>query len=144
MPESFSWNRRSRSITEGVQRTPNRAMLRAVGFGDGDFSKPIVGVANAHSNMTPCNVGLNGLADAAMAALTEALGCIPVLHPSPRSQELHQKLDGKCPHDEAEPGLDHSGVELHAEPCPEISTDENGNAGRRNQGEVECMRCRMA
>ena len=76
MPESFSWNRRSRSITEGVQRTPNRAMLRAVGFGDEDFSKPIVGVANAHSNLTPCNVGLNGLADAAMAALTEA-GAMP-------------------------------------------------------------------
>ncbi len=76
MPDSFSWNRRSRSITEGVQRTPNRAMLRAVGFGDEDFSKPIVGVANAHSNLTPCNVGLNGLADAAMAALTEA-GAMP-------------------------------------------------------------------
>jgi dihydroxy-acid dehydratase len=76
MPESFTWNRRSRSITEGVQRTPNRAMLRAVGFGDEDFSKPIVGVANAHSNLTPCNVGLNGLADAAMAALTEA-GAMP-------------------------------------------------------------------
>jgi dihydroxy-acid dehydratase len=76
MPETFSWNRRSRSITEGVQRTPNRAMLRAVGFGDEDFSKPIVGVANAHSNLTPCNVGLNGLADAAMAALKEA-GAMP-------------------------------------------------------------------
>lgn len=76
MPESFSWNHRSRSITEGIQRTPNRAMLRAVGFGDEDFSKPIVGVANAHSNLTPCNVGLNGLADAAMAALTEA-GAMP-------------------------------------------------------------------
>jgi dihydroxy-acid dehydratase len=76
MPETFSWNRRSRSITEGVQRTPNRAMLRAVGFGDKDFSKPIVGVANAHSNLTPCNVGLNGLADAAMAALKEA-GAMP-------------------------------------------------------------------
>ncbi len=76
MPEPFSWNRRSRSITEGVQRTPNRAMLRAVGFGDNDFAKPIVGIANAHSTLTPCNAGLNGLADAAMAALKEA-GAMP-------------------------------------------------------------------
>jgi dihydroxy-acid dehydratase len=76
MPESQVWNRRSRTITEGVQRTPNRAMLRAVGFGDKDFTKPIVGIANAHSNLTPCNVGLNGLADAAMASLKEA-GAMP-------------------------------------------------------------------
>jgi dihydroxy-acid dehydratase len=51
-------------------------MLRAVGFGDKDFAKPIVGIANAHSNLTPCNAGLNGLADAAMAALKEA-GAMP-------------------------------------------------------------------
>jgi dihydroxy-acid dehydratase len=76
MPESLSWNRRSRAITEGVQRTPNRAMLRAVGFGDQDFAKPIVGVANTHSNLTPCNVGLNALADAAMNALKDA-GAMP-------------------------------------------------------------------
>ncbi len=76
MPESFTWNRRSRTVTEGIQRTPNRAMLRAVGFGDPDFAKPIVGVANAHSNLTPCNVGLDGLADAAMAAL-RAAGAMP-------------------------------------------------------------------
>ncbi len=76
MPESFSWNRRSRTVTEGIQRTPNRAMLRAVGFGDPDFAKPIVGISNAHSNLTPCNVGLNGLADAAMAAL-KAAGAMP-------------------------------------------------------------------
>ncbi len=55
-------NRRSKAITEGVQRAPNRAMLRAVGFGDDDFQKPIVGVANAHSNLTPCNVSLGDLA----------------------------------------------------------------------------------
>jgi dihydroxy-acid dehydratase len=76
MLDSTTWNRRSRTITEGLQRTPNRAMLRAVGFGDKDFVKPIVGVANAHSNLTPCNVGLNGLADAAMAALKDA-GAMP-------------------------------------------------------------------
>jgi dihydroxy-acid dehydratase len=67
---------RSRTITEGTQRSPNRAMLRAVGFEDADFSKPIVGVANAHSNLTPCNVGLGGLADRALEALRTA-GAMP-------------------------------------------------------------------
>jgi len=51
-------NRRSRIITQGVARSPNRAMLRAVGFADGDFDKPIVGVANGHSTMNPCNAGI--------------------------------------------------------------------------------------
>ncbi len=53
---------RSAAITAGVQRSPNRAMLRAVGFGDGDFSKPIIGIANGYSTITPCNIGLNDLA----------------------------------------------------------------------------------
>lgn len=69
-------NRRSRTITTGVQRTPNRAMLRAVGFGDGDFEKPIVGVANAYSTITPCNAGLNLLAGRAVNAL-RAAGTMP-------------------------------------------------------------------
>src|SRR5918996_892557 len=60
---------RSRTITEGVQRAPNRAMLRAVGFGDADFEKPIVGVASAYSTITPCNLGLDRLARRAEAAL---------------------------------------------------------------------------
>jgi hypothetical protein len=55
-------NRRSQVVTQGVQRTPNRAMLRAVGFGDQDFNKPIVGVANGYSTITPCNMGLDDLA----------------------------------------------------------------------------------
>ncbi len=67
---------RSAEITDGAARSPNRAMLRAVGFGDDDFGKPIVGVANAYSNLTPCNVGLNVLADRAMAAL-RASGAMP-------------------------------------------------------------------
>lgn len=46
-------NRRSQAITQGAKRTPNRAMLRAVGFGDGDFDKPIVGIANGFSTITP-------------------------------------------------------------------------------------------
>ncbi len=69
-------NRRSRIITQGVQRSPNRAMLRAVGFGDSDFNKPIIGVANGYSNLTPCNVGLDDLSERAMAALREA-GAMP-------------------------------------------------------------------
>ena len=69
-------NWRSRIITQGVARSPNRAMLRAVGFGDGDFEKPIVGVANGHSTMNPCNAGIQPLVDRAMAALKEA-GAMP-------------------------------------------------------------------
>jgi len=67
---------RSSKITEGIERSPNRSMLRAVGFKDADFSKPIVGVANAYSNLTPCNLGLNDLAARAMEALSEA-GAMP-------------------------------------------------------------------
>jgi len=69
-------NRRSRLITEGIARSPNRAMLRAVGFGDADFEKPIVGVANGHSTMNPCNAGIQPLVDRAMAALHDA-GAMP-------------------------------------------------------------------
>jgi dihydroxy-acid dehydratase len=69
-------NKRSRLITNGIARSPNRAMLRAVGFGDGDFVKSIVGVANGHSTMNPCNAGIQPLVDRAMAALREA-GAMP-------------------------------------------------------------------
>ena len=72
MPE----NTRSRAITAGTQRAPNRAMLRAVGFSDEDFQKPIVGIANMHSTITPCNKGLNTLALRAETALRDA-GCMP-------------------------------------------------------------------
>jgi len=65
---------RSRTITAGVERTPNRAMLRAVGFGDQDFTKPIIGIANAHSTITPCNAKLNDLALRAEAAVRAAGG----------------------------------------------------------------------
>ncbi|MFV0389646.1 MAG: dihydroxy-acid dehydratase [Pyrinomonadaceae bacterium] len=63
-------NRRSSTITKGIERSANRAMLRAVGFKDEDFSKPIVGVANGYSTITPCNVGLGGLADAFIETAT--------------------------------------------------------------------------
>jgi dihydroxy-acid dehydratase len=72
----MSSNRRSRLITQGIARSPNRAMLRAVGFSDGDFEKPIVGVANGHSTMNPCNAGIQPLVDRAMAALKDA-GAMP-------------------------------------------------------------------
>ena len=69
-------NKNSKTITAGIARSPNRAMLRAVGFGDNDFQKPIVGVANGHSTMNPCNAGIQPLADAACAALKKA-GAMP-------------------------------------------------------------------
>ncbi len=67
---------RSRAITAGARRAPNRSMLRAVGFADADFAKPIIGVANAHSNLTPCNAGIGALSERAMAVLREA-GAMP-------------------------------------------------------------------
>jgi dihydroxy-acid dehydratase len=69
-------NDRSGKTTQGVERSPNRAMLRAVGFSDGDFDKPIVGVANAYSTITPCNLSLNELAAFAGDALRES-GAMP-------------------------------------------------------------------
>lgn len=69
-------NTRSKIVTDGVQRAPNRAMLRAVGFGDGDFSKPIIGIANGQSTITPCNAGLGELAARAEAAVHRA-GAMP-------------------------------------------------------------------
>ena len=72
----MSDNFRSRAVTEGLERAPNRAMLRAVGFQDADFVKPIVGVASAHSTITPCNAGLDRLAHRAEAALRSA-GAMP-------------------------------------------------------------------
>jgi len=62
-------NRRSQIITQGVARSPNRSdAARPSDFNDGDFDKPIVGIANGHSTMNPCNAGLQRLADRAEAA----------------------------------------------------------------------------
>ncbi|MBX9895983.1 MAG: dihydroxy-acid dehydratase [Nitrosomonas sp.] len=69
-------NKRSQIITQGTQHAPSRAMLRAVGFSDGDFNKPIVGVANGYSTITPCNKGLNDLSLKAESALRQA-GAMP-------------------------------------------------------------------
>ncbi len=65
---------RSDAVTKGIQRSPNRAMLRAVGFGDEDFGKPILGIANGYSTITPCNVGLNDLSRRAEEAARQAGG----------------------------------------------------------------------
>ncbi len=67
---------RSSAITQGIQRSPNRSMLRAVGFRDGDFIKPIIGVANGYSTITPCNIGLNKLSKRAEDAI-RASGAMP-------------------------------------------------------------------
>jgi dihydroxy-acid dehydratase len=66
------FNERSKQITQGIARSPNRAMYYALGYEKSDFDKPIIGIANAHSTITPCNAGLQPLADAAIAAIKEA------------------------------------------------------------------------
>ena len=71
---SKSLNSKSQVVTQGNRRAPNRAMLRAVGFSDDDFQKPIVGVANGQSDITPCNAGLGKLADIAAAQIRKEGG----------------------------------------------------------------------
>ena len=75
-------NRRSRNITEGVQRAPNRSMYYGMGYQQEDFVKPMVGIANSHSTITPCNAGLQTLADAAEEGLREA-GANPQIFGTP-------------------------------------------------------------
>lgn len=72
----MKFNRRSCIITQGFERSPNRAMLRAVGFNDEDFVKPIIGVANGYSTITPCNAGIQSLAERAISSLKES-GAMP-------------------------------------------------------------------
>ena len=69
-------NYRSQRVTRGIERTPNRSMLRAIGFTDADFEKPIVGIANGYSTITPCNMGLNQLAERAITSLRRS-GTMP-------------------------------------------------------------------
>lgn len=68
----MSYNRRSKNITEGVARAPNRSMYYGMGYQEEDFGKPMIGVANGHSTITPCNSGLQKLADAAVIGLKAA------------------------------------------------------------------------
>src|SRR5436190_24026076 len=70
----MSINRRSKNITEGIERAPNRSMYYALGYEAGDFKKPMIGVANGHSTITPCNSGLQKLADAAVEGIEAAGG----------------------------------------------------------------------
>ncbi|CAN5715151.1 dihydroxy-acid dehydratase [soil metagenome] len=67
-------NRRSRHITEGIERAPNRAMFYAIGYEKSDFDKPMIGIANGHSTITPCNAGLQPLADVAVEAISATGG----------------------------------------------------------------------
>ena len=67
-------NPRSKNITEGKSRAANRSMFYAMGYVESDFKKPMVGVANGHSTITPCNSGLQKLADAAITAIEAAGG----------------------------------------------------------------------
>ena len=70
----MSDNQKSRAVTEGLHRAPNRSMLRAIGFKDEDFQKPIIAVANGQSSITPCNLAISGLALRAENAIREAGG----------------------------------------------------------------------
>nr|WP_314624773.1 dihydroxy-acid dehydratase [uncultured Noviherbaspirillum sp.] len=68
----MAFNRRSKNITQGVARSPNRSMYYAMGYEKADFDKPMIGIANGHSTITPCNSGLQKLADVAIKAVKEA------------------------------------------------------------------------
>lgn len=74
MADTPRYNRRSRNITEGVSRSPNRSMYYAMGYQEEDFNKPMIGIANGHSTITPCNSGLQKLADIAISTVKEAGG----------------------------------------------------------------------
>ncbi|RQU88944.1 dihydroxy-acid dehydratase [Burkholderia cenocepacia] len=78
----MSYNRRSKNITQGVARSPNRSMYYALGYQKDDFDKPMVGIANGHSTITPCNSGLQRLSDAAVDAV-KAAGANPQIFGTP-------------------------------------------------------------
>jgi len=93
--QQLNWN--SRVVTQGDERAPNRAMLRAVGFTDEDFGKPIVGVAHAQSNITPCNNGLGSLADHIIDAVKDAGGMPQVFGTITVSDGISMGTEGmKC------------------------------------------------
>ena len=68
----MAYNDRSKNVTQGIARAPNRSMYYAMGYKEEDFEKPMVGIANGHSTITPCNSGLQRLADAAIAAVRDS------------------------------------------------------------------------
>jgi dihydroxy-acid dehydratase len=79
-------NRTSWLTTAGLGRAPNRAMLRAVGFLDDDFGRPIVGVANLFSDITPCNAHLDKLARKAIEGI-RAAGGVPQIYGAPTASD---------------------------------------------------------
>jgi len=82
MSNDSTFNRRSKNITQGISRSPNRSMYYAMGYEKADFDKPMVGVANGHSTITPCNSGLQKLADIAIKTLKE-VGANPQVFGTP-------------------------------------------------------------
>jgi dihydroxy-acid dehydratase len=78
----MAYNRRSKNITQGVSRAPNRSMYYALGYKEEDFDNPMIGIANGHSTITPCNSGLQKLADAAVSAIKSA-GANPQIFGTP-------------------------------------------------------------
>ncbi|MCR6095190.1 dihydroxy-acid dehydratase [Salipaludibacillus agaradhaerens] len=78
MEEKKDLRIRSKVISEGVNRVPNRAMLRAIGFTDEDFKKPMIGVASTWSEVTPCNIHIDALAREAKSG-AESGGGAPMI-----------------------------------------------------------------
>ena len=85
-------NRRSKNITEGKSRAPNRSMYYAMGYQDDDFKKPMVGVANLHSNITPCNAHLDRLARKAIEGIRA--GGVPQIFGAPPLRRHHDGPPG--------------------------------------------------
>ena len=87
-------NPRSKNITEGKSRAPNRSMYYAMGYEESDFKKPMVGVANGHSTITPCNSGLQRLADGRVTPGDDEVAREPLreLGPGSRGEQLHDDL----------------------------------------------------
>src|SRR5215470_16642180 len=83
---SESDNRHSLTTTGGIGRAPNRAMLRAVGFHDEDFARPMIGVASLHSDITPCNAHLDRLARKAIEGIRSA-GGVPQIYGAPTASD---------------------------------------------------------
>ena len=92
----MSANRRSRNVTQGIARSANRAMYYAMGYEDADFDKPMIGVANGHSTITPCNAGLQKLAD---AAIEEIAACRRQLAGLRRADDLRRHRHGHRRHE---------------------------------------------
>ena len=87
-------NRRSANITQGKTRAPNRSMYYGMGYQEEDFQKPMVGVANGYSTITPCNSGLQRLADAAIAGIKEAGGNAQVFGTPTISDGMAMGIEG--------------------------------------------------